>query len=259
MPALDAIGGPLEAASNLPGAVRAAGRAVALASIIADLVVRSAGEDVEAAPTPRTFAARSHRTAQAILARHGVIVIANAPAPPGPALVVTNHASYLDPLVVASLLPCVAVAKRETEGWPLVGVGLKALGVLFVKRGDPHASAVTLRRALRALRSGASVLNFPEGTTTDGRSVGPFQCGIFGLARIANVPIVPAAIAYDDARVPWFGGRAFLPHYSRVARTRNFVARLRFGAPFMASPGDAPAELAARARGAIAAMLPGAS
>jgi 1-acyl-sn-glycerol-3-phosphate acyltransferase len=168
--------------------------------------------------------------------------------------VVANHASYLDPLVVASAVPCVAIAKGETDSWPIVGRGLRTLGVLFVRRGDAYSGAVTLRRALRTVRGGASVLNFPEGTTSDGREVGPFRRGIFGLARLAGVPLVPAWIGYDDPRVAWYGGVAFVPHYASVARTRHTVARVRFGEPFTALPSDDPADLAERARTRIAAL-----
>ena len=234
--------------------MRAAGRAVGLTSTIGELVAISRAEDARAAPSPRRLAERSQRTAQAILERHGVVVVPSAPSPPGPVLVVTNHCSYLDPLVVASVLPCIAIAKGETGEWPLVGPGLRALGVLFVRRGDRHSGAVVLRRALRALRAGASVLNFPEGTTTDGRQVGPFHRGVFGLAALAPVPIVPAWIAYEDPRVAWFGGAAFAPHYARLAQTRHVVARIRFGEPLTALPSDDPTDLAARARARVAAM-----
>ncbi|HEX4448855.1 MAG TPA: lysophospholipid acyltransferase family protein [Polyangiaceae bacterium] len=251
---------PRAAQANVPSEVRALGRSVVralgLASSIVELVTRSRAEDAAAAPTPEWLAGRSQRAAEAILERHGVIVVANAPSSPGPAIIVTNHTSYLDPLVVASVLPCLAIAKGETGRWPLVGPGLRALGVLFVRRGDPHSGAIVLRRALRALRAGASVLNFAEGTTTDGQRVGPFHRGIFGLARLASVPVIPAWIAYDDPRVAWFGGAAFAPHYARLAQTRHVVARVRFGAPFAARSTDDATYLAARARADVAALKP---
>jgi 1-acyl-sn-glycerol-3-phosphate acyltransferase len=232
---------------------RVAGRVAGLAESIATTVADARGAG--ARQTARDFAARAHRVAGTILDRHGVVVVSSGSHGGGPALVVANHVSYLDPIVVASVLPCIAVAKGETRGWPLVGRGLEALGVVFVRRGDAYSGAIALRRAMRALRQGTSVLNFPEGTTTDGRSVEPFRRGAFGLARLAGVPLVPATIAYDDPRIAWYGGAAFLPHYVQVARTRRTVARVRFGEPVMPGEHDDPAELAERVRAGIAATL----
>jgi 1-acyl-sn-glycerol-3-phosphate acyltransferase len=209
-------------------------------------------------PPPSVFAQRAQRTARGILAIHGIDVRTSGRAPAGAAIVVANHVSYLDPLVVSAVVPCISIAKGETSQWPLIGAGLRALGVLFVRRGDAHNGAVALRRAWRALVAGVPVLNFPEGTTRDGREVGEFRRGCFGLARLAGVPVVPARIVYDDERVPWYGGQTFMPHYWRLARVPSVVARVSFGAPLAAGEVKAAAgcdeELAHRARAAVAAL-----
>jgi lyso-ornithine lipid O-acyltransferase len=226
-------------------------RALGLAGAVTRLI---AEDGVEPRPTPVELARRAMRTARTILHVHGVDVTWTGPEPRGPCVLVANHVSYIDPLVVAAVFPCVAIAKGETRGWPLIGRGLRALGVVFVQRGDPHSGAVAIRRAWRALRAGATILNFPEGTTTDGRSVGPFQRGIFGLARLAGIPMVPAHVSYDDARVPWFGGQTFAPHYWRLSGVSRLGARVRFGDPLEPS-GDEPAQdLARRARAAVASL-----
>jgi 1-acyl-sn-glycerol-3-phosphate acyltransferase len=238
---------------------RAALRACGLAAIVARLIVVAR---LEESASPKVFARRAERTARAILALHGVRVRTSGPLPVGPVIVAANHVSYLDPLVVSSVLPCVSIAKGETADWPLIGRGLRALGVVFVRRGDAHNGAVALRCAWRALRDGAPVLNFPEGTTCDGSDVGSFRRGCFGLARLAGVPVVPARIVYEDARVPWYGGETFLPHYWRLARAPGVVARISFGEQLMpGSAGDPDAAashrdaaLAHRARAVVAAL-----
>ncbi len=130
-----------------PEAARAALRACGLAFTVTRLIwsARSDG-----APLATAYAPRAQRTAKAILARHGVEVRTHGRPPEGPAVLVANHVSYMDPLVVSAAAPCVSIAKGETADWPLIGRGLSALGVLFVRRGDAHSGAVTLRRALRA-------------------------------------------------------------------------------------------------------------
>jgi 1-acyl-sn-glycerol-3-phosphate acyltransferase len=248
---------PIAAAVGAPPEerIRAAVRAFGLAAIVARLVVvaRAVG-----APSPGAFAERAQRTARAILALHGVDVRTSGCPPAGPVILVANHVSYLDPLVVSSVVPCISIAKGETAQWPLIGRGLQALGVVFVRRGDAHNGAVALRRAWRALRAGAPVLNFPEGTTSDGRDVGSFRRGCFGLARLAGVPVVPTRIVYEDERVPWYGGQTFMPHYWRVARVPSVVARVCFGealsAREVAAAVDRDEAFACLARAAVAAL-----
>jgi lyso-ornithine lipid O-acyltransferase len=223
----------------------------------AGLVASIAGLILEARLTPGSttaFADRANRTARRILEGHGVTVRVAGTLPVGRAIVVTNHVSYLDPLVVSSVVPCRSIAKGETRAWPLVGAGMADLGVLFVRRGDAHSGAVTLRRAMRALADGAAVLNFPEGTTTDGRSIGPFRRGIFGLARLAGVPVVPARLTYDEPAVAWYGGAAFAPHYARLCRVARVTATVRFARPMVVAESDDPTDAAHRARAVIAAL-----
>jgi 1-acyl-sn-glycerol-3-phosphate acyltransferase len=213
------------------------------------------GLEPHAGVDARSFARRAQRTARKLLAMQGVDVAYEGPLPGAPAILVTNHVSYLDPLVMASVAPCVAIAKGETEAWPLIGRGLRALGVMFLRRGDPQSGALTLLRARRALAAGAMVLNFPEGTTTDGHAVGPFHRGVFGLARRIGVPVVPAHLSYDDDRVPWFGGQTLAPHYLRLSSIPRVRARVRFAPAIASHVSDDPHALAGRARDVIASHI----
>jgi 1-acyl-sn-glycerol-3-phosphate acyltransferase len=238
------------AESPVTSASRAALRACGLVGHIAEALV-----DARLTESSSTaYADRSHRTAARILASHSVSVTSAGPRPVGPVVVVANHVSYLDPLVVSSLVPCLSVAKRETRSWPIIGPGMAGLGVLFVDRGDPYSGALVLRRALRALRNGTAILNFPEGTTSDGACVGPFHRGAFGLARLAGVPVVPARVTYDDTRVHWFGGEAFAPHYARLGRIRRLVATIHFAHPIAVARDDDPAAVASVARCIVEAL-----
>jgi 1-acyl-sn-glycerol-3-phosphate acyltransferase len=202
----------------------------------------------------RDRAMRAHVTARTILSSHGVDVTTQGERPIDPALLVSNHTSYLDPLVVASVHPCIAIAKGEVASWPIVGSSLRELGVLFVRRGDPASGARVLLGARRVLGAGVSVLNFPEGTTSDGLAVGPFHHGGFGLSRLGGVAIVPLRIIYDDPGVAWFGGDAFVPHYWDLAHREGLRARVCFGAPLHPEPNEPCQRLALRAHAAIARL-----
>jgi 1-acyl-sn-glycerol-3-phosphate acyltransferase len=190
-------------------------------------------------------------TCARICDRHGFGLEVDGRLPRGPAVFVANHVSYIDPLVIGSLFPCVPLAKAEIASWPVVGNGAQALGVIFVRRGDVWSGARAIRSGLRALEEGVSVLGFPEGTTSRNRVL-PFQRGLFGLARLAGVPIVPIALSYDDPAAAWVGDEWFLPHYVRTAMRPRTRAFLRVGDPIAVTSADGAAE-SARAR--IAALL----
>jgi 1-acyl-sn-glycerol-3-phosphate acyltransferase len=232
-------------------ALRAAHRGARLVGVIGRLLA-AAGAQKDADSV--VYAGRAARTARTILGVHGVDVRVSAAPTGGPFLVVANHVSYLDPLVVSSVVPCISIAKGETAGWPLVGPGLRALGVVFVRRGDGYSGATALRQAWRALRAGVSVLNFPEGTTSDGRQVGPFRRGVFGLAMLSGAPILPVRLAFDDARAPWFGGATFAPHYWKLAGVERVTVHVRIGDPIDPRPHDDAQSLASRVQAIVATL-----
>jgi 1-acyl-sn-glycerol-3-phosphate acyltransferase len=206
------------------------------------------------ASLPWRTARRQQEASRAMCELHGIDVRVAGERPSGPALLVSNHVGYFDPMVIGGLTPCVSIAKRELLSWPLIGRRLRDLGVVFVDRADPWSGVRALRAILRALRLGTSVLNFPEGTTSDGSSVLPFRRGAFGAARIAGVPVVPVRIDYEDARVAWFGDATFVPHYVALVARGPVRARVTFGRPIPPRADLSARALADAARGAIAEM-----
>jgi 1-acyl-sn-glycerol-3-phosphate acyltransferase len=198
---------------------------------------------------------RLQRVAGDLCRVHGFDVRIDGLLPNRPAVLVANHVSYVDALVLTSLAPCTVIAKGEVRGWPLVGSGAETLGVLFVARGDAWSGARALRKGLRALEAGISVLGFPEGTTTRGDDVLPFRRGLFGLAQLAGVPIVPIALHYISPELRWYGDSWFLPHYLRTAMRPSSLVRVRVGAPIAPSTFCDADELAQRARSTIRSML----
>ncbi|MET0341160.1 MAG: lysophospholipid acyltransferase family protein [Polyangiales bacterium] len=154
--------------------------------------------------------------AENMCALHAVRPTVRGRVPSGPVLLVANHISYFDPLIIASLAPCTAIAKADVSAWPCIGELARRLGVMFVERESAVSGARVLREAMRRLEDGVSVLVFPEGTTTHGETVLPFKRGSFGAAALAGVPIVPVAIHYECADMAWVGNATFLPHYLRT-------------------------------------------
>ena len=115
---------------------------------------------------------------------------------PEPCIVVANHSSYLDGVVLAATLPpCFSfVIKREMSAVPLAGILLRRIGAEFVERGDHIRGARDARRLLRNAAIGHSLVFFPEGTFSADVGLLRFHIGAFAAAVRANVPVVPVAI-----------------------------------------------------------------
>jgi 1-acyl-sn-glycerol-3-phosphate acyltransferase len=215
--------------------------------------VDAAGVDRQRAMQLRSE--RLQRVSADMCRLHGFEVRVEGVLPNRPAILVANHVSYVDAPVLASLSPCTIIAKGEVERWPVIGAGTRVLGVLFVRRGNAFSGAVALRRAARALAAGVSVLGFPEGTTSSGEDVLPFKRGLFGLAQIMRVPVVPMAIHYAEPELRWFGDSWFLPHYLRTAMRPQSLVYVRVGPAIAPHTLHSPEDLAHRTRSAIRSML----
>ena len=213
------------------------------------------------APLPACAASSAKRLdyasqlARAICVINGFDVQVSGPRPRGPAILVCNHVSWQDPILIGSVVPALAIAKIEVESWPLIGELARGLDYLFVDRGRAHSGARVLLRAKTALEYGAALLTFPEGTTTLGHDVLPLHRGVFGLSRITGVPVWPIALRYADADAAWVGDESFLPSFYRTVARPRTVARLDFGTPLEPRADEPAADMAARARAAIRDLL----
>jgi lyso-ornithine lipid O-acyltransferase len=193
--------------------------------------------------------------AENMCALHGVRMTVRGRAPSAPALLVANHMSYFDPMIIASLMPCTVVAKCEVGDWPCIGDVCRRLGVLYVERENAHSGARVVREILRSFDRGVSVLVFPEGTTTTGRSVLPFKRGSFGAAALSGVPIVPVALRYECKDLAWVGNATFLPHYVRTMSKPYTRVSVEFLPQLPHGDVRSAAELAQRARAAISSAI----
>jgi 1-acyl-sn-glycerol-3-phosphate acyltransferase len=194
-----------------------------------------------------------------VLRGHAIDVQVQGQWPDRPALLVCNHVSYLDPVAVMAARPSLPMAKVEVRGWPLIGGLLSALGVRFVRRDSAVSGAGAIRWMARTLEEGASVLTFPEGTTTDGSAVLPFRPGAFVAARHAGVLVVPVAISYGSSELSWTGDQSFVPHYLKLASRERTAVCVAAGEPLRPSRYTTDLELARRAQAAVSELLSGRS
>ena len=114
----------------------------------------------------------------------------------GPYVLVTNHASYLDNLVLTAALPSHVcfVAKRELTERFLTRVFLRRIGAQFVERFDLQRGVADARQLTQAVRQGQLLVIYPEGTLTRVPGLLPFHMGAFVIAAEAGVPVVPVTI-----------------------------------------------------------------
>jgi 1-acyl-sn-glycerol-3-phosphate acyltransferase len=130
--------------------------------------------------------------------------------PDGQCVVVANHASYLDGVVMTAALPprFGFVIKREMNDVPVAGLLLRRIGSEFVERFNRHKGATDARRVLRTAASGHSLVFFPEGTFKPEIGLGKFHTGAFAIAARAACPVVPAVILGTRRNMP---ARRILP------------------------------------------------
>jgi 1-acyl-sn-glycerol-3-phosphate acyltransferase len=125
----------------------------------------------------------------------GVGITVSGPRPEAPALLASNHISWLDITVLGGLTQTAFLSKHEVRRWPVIGWLAARSGTLFIRRGSGEARRVSDNIAAR-LQQGGLVTLFPEGTTTDGTRVKPFFSRLFGAAVDARARVVPVALHY---------------------------------------------------------------
>lgn len=136
--------------------------------------------------------------------------------PDGPCVIIANHASYLDGVIMNSILPprFSFVIKHEMRSTPLAGLMLRRIDSFFVDRSSANKSATTARQILRAARDGRALGFFPEGTFTEEEGLRQFRLGAFVAAVSGQLPLVPVVIRGSRYKMP---ASRLLPRPKRLA------------------------------------------
>lgn len=157
----------------------------------------------------------------------------------GPFLVIANHRSPLDILVLQHLVGGVILSHHGVADFPVVGDAARATDTIFVDRADSRSGAKAIRTMRRRLREKRNVIVFPEGTTYAGDEVRPFKRGAFSSAkRMPEVSVLPVGLAYLPGHE--FVDESFKSHAARLGRRRRTPVWASIGSPFAvpATPGD---------------------
>lgn len=142
-------------------------------------------------------------------------------------LVVANHVSWLDAVVLRALFDASFVAKREARRWPLLGWALERNGTLFIER-RPCRDLLRLNAEVAALLArGASVAAFPEGTSTDGAGVLGFKPALFEPAVRGGHPVRAIALAYRDGAAAFTGDTTLWQSLCAIAAMPDLAVEVR--------------------------------
>jgi len=156
--------------------------------------------------------------------------------------IVSNHCSYLDILIIGTIMPSVFVSKSEVASWVFLGALVKLAGTVFVNRESKTAAVRVLGAIKERLDSGISVVVFPEGTTNDGVTIRDFKSTFFKAPIDSKAPVLPLSIMYShidwrpvtpgtiDA-VAWHSDMEFVPHFWNLLGFSRIDARIHFNPP----------------------------
>ena len=174
-----------------------------------------------------------------ILPVMGLEIINRSVPPEGVFLFVSNHRSFIDPVVILNYIYALPLAKAEVSSYPLIGYGARMTGVLYVVR-ESVDSRLDARQAIAdTLMEGWSVLIYPEGTTEISTTSGHFKKGSFEIASLINVPVLPAAIEFADPADHWKEKSLWRQYVDQFGK-RKSICRIEFGDPIHS---DDPEEL----------------
>lgn len=172
-------------------------------------------------------------------------------------LVVCNHVSFLDIFTLDSVLPAGFVAKAEIAKWPVFGVIAKAVGTIFIERGNRKALLGIAQSMQRAIGEGRTLLMFPEGTTSDGRGLLKLHANLFDAAAKTGADVIPVVLRYrsrgEVTTAPAYVGKVGLFECLwRVVNTPDLTVTVIVGEPFT---GDDRRELCAKASAVMSEVI----
>jgi 1-acyl-sn-glycerol-3-phosphate acyltransferase len=177
------------------------------------------------------------------------IAVEGHPPDRGPALLVSNHVSWLDVIALGAVVEAAFIAKTEVAGWPLIGPVARAGRTIFIDRTKRNDAARTIAAMRTRFAAGDILVLFAEGTSSDGRRVLKFRTSLMAAAAGSShepLQVIPVSIAAlrlgglplcrrTMPRVAWYGDMPFAPHLWEVLKRGPVEMQIRF---HQAIPGD---------------------
>ena len=166
------------------------------------------------------------------------LVVRGNPPGHGPVLLVANHISWLDILVMDAAQPARFVSKSDVRSWPLLGSLVTGAGTLYIERENRRDAMRVVHQMADSLRAGDILAVFPEGTTGDGQTLLPFHANLIQAAISVNAPVLPVGLSFVDGHTgqrsdaPLFiGDTTMLQSIWSTLRATRVQAVVHFGEP----------------------------
>ena len=153
-------------------------------------------------------------------------------------LIVANHRSYFDPIVIVSHIHAYPVGKKEVASWPLIGYLCKISGVIFVERECQDSRQQTCDSIKKILNEGSSIVNFPEGTTEILPTTVAFNYGSFRTATQIKAAIIPVAIDYKVLSDAFVHDDTFIPHFLKCFGKPTTEIKITYFPPIYSEDAD---------------------
>jgi len=185
-------------------------------------------------------------------------------------LIIANHLSYTDILVVASLMPSVFITSVELKQTFPLGLFAWLGGCLFVERRSPAGLKREIEEIAKVLAQGTSVALFPEGTTSNGDTVQPFKNSLMTAAVTTGTGLLPVCIRYRAVNgdlvdltnrdaLYYYGGTTFFQHLPRLLALRSIDVECVILRPIATHQHQSRKDLAGRAHQMISSAYHGRS
>jgi len=150
-------------------------------------------------------------------------------------VIISNHVSYVDGIILGSIFPIVIVSKKEVKSWPIIGQWTALCGTIFINRQRKELLPLLIEEISMKLMQEANVLLFPEGTSTNGERMLPFQTAPLAAPLRKRAIIVPVTLTYKSIEdrpvsvanrdlIYWYGDMSFLNHFWKLLSLRGIEA-----------------------------------
>lgn len=156
----------------------------------------------------------------------------------GATLLAANHVSWLDIVVIHAVCPRARfVSKADVKHWPLLWRLVDAADTLYIERGRKRDAMRVVHQMAEALQQGHMVAVFPEGTTSDGRSLLPFHANLLQAAIATGTPVQPVALRFSEPghavspAAAYTGDTTLVESVWRVASAQGLKATVRVRPP----------------------------
>lgn len=162
--------------------------------------------------------------------------------PVAPALLVSNHVSWLDIPILSATMPLSFIAKREVGTWPFFSALARLQRTVFVDRDRRHMTGTSRNEIAERLRAGDCLVLFPEGTSSNGNGVQAFKSAFLGAVEGLDIPVIPVTVAYQSTRnlpithrqrpaYAWYGDMDLVPHLWAAIKHGPLSVTVRFHDP----------------------------